>query len=139
MPGLNFTVESAEAVPFAAAPTIGFGLRVAAPDERREIQSIALQCQIMIEPSRRHYNAAERESVRDLFGDADRWSQTLRPLLWTHASVTVPSFCGATDYELTVPCTFDFNIGATKYFHAIEDGELPLCFQFSGTVFYTGG
>jgi len=23
-----------------------------------------------------------------------------------------------------------------KYFHGLRDGEVPLCFQFSGTVFY---
>jgi len=40
--------------------------------------------------------------------------------------------------ELHVPCTFDFNIAATKYFHGLTSGDLPLCFQFSGSVFYQG-
>ena len=35
-----------------------------------------------------------------------------------------------------MPCTFDFNVGATKYFHGLGDGEVPLCVMFSGTVFY---
>jgi hypothetical protein len=35
-----------------------------------------------------------------------------------------------------VPCTFDFNVAATKYFNALEDGEIPLMLQFSGTIFY---
>jgi hypothetical protein len=38
--------------------------------------------------------------------------------------------------KLPVPCSFDFNIAATKYFHGIEDGEAPLIFLFSGSVFY---
>ena len=38
--------------------------------------------------------------------------------------------------DLSVPCTFDFNIAATKYFDGLTDGEVPICFQFSGTVFY---
>ena len=38
--------------------------------------------------------------------------------------------------ELAVPCTFDFNVAATKYFAALEEGEVPLVFLFSGTVFY---
>ncbi len=40
MPGLTFGVEAAEAIPFAAAPTIAFRLRV---DERAAIQSVALR------------------------------------------------------------------------------------------------
>jgi hypothetical protein len=43
---------------------------------------------------------------------------------------------GSTQVELPVPCTFDFNIAATKYFYALEAGDVPLCFLFSGTVFY---
>jgi hypothetical protein len=101
-----------------------------------EVRSIALRCQIMIEPSRRPYREEEREGLRDLFGEPERWSQTLRPMLWTHATATVPGFSMTTRAALIVPCTFDFNIGASKYFHALQEGDLPLCFQFSGTIFY---
>ena len=38
--------------------------------------------------------------------------------------------------NLPVPCTFDLSLAATKYFDALEDGDLPLCFLFSGTVFF---
>jgi len=72
----------------------------------------------------------------DLFGEPDRWGQTLRSMLWTHASVVVPGFTGSVLADVPVPCTFDFNIAATKYFHGVTSGDLPLCFQFSGTVFY---
>ncbi len=137
MPGLNFSVESAEAVPFAAAPTIAFRLRVVNPVATQFIQSVALRSQILIEASRRHYQAEERGRLRDLFGEPERWSQTLRSFLWTHVSSTVPPFTGTVATEVSVPCTFDFNVGAAKYFHAIEEGEVPLCFQFSGTVFYS--
>ena len=37
--------------------------------------------------------------------------------------------------DLPVPCTFDFNVAATKYFNALEEGEVPLSLLFSGTVF----
>ena len=67
----------------------------------------------------------------------ERWGQTLRNLLWTHASVNVPPFEDATVVDLPVPCTFDFNVAATKYFHGLGDGEVPLCLMFSGTVFYS--
>ncbi len=58
-------------------------------------------------------------------------------MLWTHASVVVPPFTGRPSVDLPVPCSFDFNVAATKYFHALEDGEVPLCLLFSGTIFYT--
>jgi hypothetical protein len=136
MHALTFRVESADAIPFAAAPTIGFRLRVVNPNTTQAIQSIALRSQILIEASRRHYNGTERDSLRDLFGEPDRWSQTLRSLLWTHVAVTVPAFSGEMTTDLPVPCTFDFNVGSAKYFHAIQEEDVPLCFQFSGTIFY---
>jgi hypothetical protein len=74
----------------------------------------------------------------DLFGEAERWGQTLRNLLWTHANVIVPSFTGTTLVDLPVPCSFDFNVAATKYFDGLDDGGVPICVQFSGTVFYAG-
>jgi hypothetical protein len=73
----------------------------------------------------------------DLFGEPDRWSQTLRSLLWTHVNLVVPSFAGnTTTVDLPVPCTFDFNVASTKYFEGLEGGDIPLVFLFSGTVFY---
>jgi hypothetical protein len=38
--------------------------------------------------------------------------------------------------DLELPCTFDFNVATTKYFHALQSGEIPLCILYSGTVFY---
>jgi hypothetical protein len=39
---------------------------------------------------------------------------------------------------LRVPCSFDFNLAATKYFHGLSDGDIPLIFLFSGSCFYEG-
>lgn len=136
MPGLSFAVEGAEAVPFAAVPTIAFPLRITNAGEDHSIQSIALRCQILIEAQRRRYDDEERAQLRDLFGEADRWRQTLRPMLWTHTSLNVPGFQGSLLTSLPVPCTFDFNVAAAKYFHGVRQGEVPLTFQYSGTVFY---
>jgi hypothetical protein len=75
--------------------------------------------------------------MRDLFGDPERWSQTLRSMLWTHANLVVSGFAGqVTVVDLQIPCTFDFNIAATKYFEGLSDGDIPLHLMFSGTVFY---
>jgi hypothetical protein len=51
----------------------------------------------------------------------------------------VPEFRGETVVELRVPCTFDFNVAITKYFHALEQGEIPVLLLFSGIVFYAEG
>jgi hypothetical protein len=59
-------------------------------------------------------------------------------LLWTHAVLQVPAFSGSTVVEMAVPCTYDLEVVAAKYFYALEDGEVPLEFLFSGTVFYAG-
>src|ERR1700683_1894356 len=56
-------------------------------------------------------------------------------MLWTHVQATVPSFSASTSIEMQIPCTFDFNIAATKYFYGLEAGEVPLCLMFSGTIY----
>ena len=138
MPDLSFAVENAEVVRFAAAPLLAFRLRVTNADPFEAIHTVALRCQIQIEAARRRYASAEQERLRDLFGEPERWSQTLRPLLWTHASAVVPQFTGSITAVLPVACTFDFNVATTKYFDGLADGEVPLSLMFSGTVFYSG-
>jgi Family of unknown function (DUF6084) len=135
VPALRFDVEGAEAVRFAAAPTVAFALRI---ESDRRVRSLALSAQIRIQATRRSYDPGAQERLVELFGDPSRWGTTLRSLLWTHATLLVPPFEGATTVELPVSCTYDFEVAAAKYFHGLEDGEVPLEFLFSGTVFYAG-
>lgn len=136
MPDLSFQVEGAEAVPFAASPLLVFKLRITSADAEQSIQTVALRCQIQLEVTHRKYNTGEQERLVDLFGEPERWSRTLRAMLWTHASVIVTPFQASTLVDLPVPCTFDFNVAAAKYFAGLEGGEVPLNLMFSGTVFY---
>jgi len=141
MPDLSLQIEGAHAVEYAVSPLLGFDLRVTNAGPER-IHTVALRCQIQIEAARRRYYSTDQERLRDLFGEPQRWGQTLHTMLWTQTSTIVPGFTGATLVELPVPCTFDFNVAAVKYFQGLQDGDIPLCFQFSGTVFYepeTGG
>ena len=48
----------------------------------------------------------------------------------------VPGFNGSTEFELVVPCTYDLELAAAKYFHGLDSGTAPLRFHFNGTVFY---
>ena len=138
MPELSFKVEEAAAVPFAAAPTLAFKLRIVNGIAGESIHTVALRCQIQIDATRRRYTAEEQQGMLDLFGEPERWSRTLRSLLWTHVSVVVPAFVDDTLTDLLIPCTFDFNVAATKYFAGLIGGDIPLRLMFSGTVFYAG-
>lgn len=138
MPDLSITVETAEVVPFAAAPTLAFKLRVANADQDETIHTVVLRAQIQIEVTRRRYTALDQERLRDLFGEPERWGQTLRNLLWTNTSAVIPEFTDVTTVDLQVPCTFDFSVATTKYFNGLADGDIPVCLMFSGTVFYAG-
>jgi hypothetical protein len=140
MPDLTFAIDGAEVLAFAATPQLAFKLRVECRPADLTVQSIALRCQIQLEPTRRGYGRDEQERLGELFGSPDRWDHTVRTMLWTHTQTVVPRFAGSTLVDLPVPCTFDFNVATTKYFDGLNGGELPLNFQFSGTVFHqTGG
>jgi hypothetical protein len=138
MPDLQFSIEGADVVQFAAAPLLSFKVRIVNRASEEIVHTIAMRAQIQIEVTRRKYDPSEQARLQDLFGEPDRWGQTLRNMLWTHASVVVPRFTGSVQADIPVPCTFDFNVAATKYFHGVSSGDLPLCFQFSGNVFYQG-
>ena len=96
MPDLAFAVESVVANADAAAPLLMLGVRITCADPTVEVQSVALRCQVQIEATRRRYGPEEQARLVDLFGEPDRWSRTVRTLLWTHASAVVPSFTGST-------------------------------------------
>lgn len=136
MPDLNFEVIGVAVPPFAAVPTLTFKLRIDNSNEEERIQSVALQSQIRLAVTRRRYSPQEQERLLELFGEPERWGETLRSLLWTHASANVPRFTGSTVADLPVPCTYDFEVVSAKYFDALDDGAIPLNFLFSGTIFY---
>jgi hypothetical protein len=138
MPELYFSIEGAETVAHAAVPLIALKLRITNLPATEDIHALMLRCQVQIEPARRTYLPPEREKLLDLFGEPERWSRTVRPLLWMNTSVAVPAFTDELVVDLQLACTFDFNVAATKYFHALDSGEVPLCVMFSGTVFYKG-
>lgn len=140
MPNLKFEILSAEPMPFAVAPHLAFKLRIVdRAEERLTINSVALRCQIRVEPTKRTYGADEQERLFELFGEPRDWGRTVHSLLWTHVTLNVPTFAQETTIDLPVPCSYDFNAAATKYFGGLEQGEVPLCFLFSGTVFYQDG
>jgi len=132
-----FSVLDAEPVPHAAAPTLRFHLHVTDP-LGREIHAIALTAQIQIDPARRVYDEATMARLVELFGPPERWAATTQVFRWAGVSALVPPFTGATSFALDVPCTYDLELAASKYFHSLPDGEVPLSFLFNGRVLYSG-
>jgi hypothetical protein len=136
VPDLSFRVTGVDAPPHTATPALRFKLAVRNADPEEAIQAIMLHCQMRIEPTARQYSDVEKRKLLDLFGEPARWSKTLRSMLWTHSDVVVPPFRGEIEADLPAECTFDLTIASAKYFDALEGGEAPLMFLFSGTVFY---
>lgn len=138
MPELSFSCRHVTAGRHTVAPVLVFGLRATETSGAR-VHMLALRCQIMIEPQRRRYSDLEGERLEDLFGTPQRWGETLKPILLTHATAMVPGFTGSVEFDLPVACTYDQEVAASRYLAALADAEVPLLLLFSGTVFYHGG
>jgi hypothetical protein len=136
MTELVFDCVGAQAERYAVAPTLSLSLRVA-ETTGTAIDAIALRMQIRILPQQRRYSDAEAARLNELFGDTSRWADTVKPLQFTNLSIMVPGFTGAVEQQVPVPCTYDLEIASTKYFNALDSGEIPLLLLFSGTVFTT--
>jgi Family of unknown function (DUF6084) len=136
MPDLDFKVTGIEPATKGLVPLLNFQLEVTNTPPEQSIHAVILQAQIQIQSTQRRYEATEKEKLKDLFGTPERWGSTLRARLWTLANTSLRPFTGKTTTLLTVPCTYDLNVATTKYFHALESGDVPLLFLFSGTVFY---
>ncbi|MBS2961489.1 hypothetical protein KGA66_00425 [Actinocrinis puniceicyclus] len=136
MTEFSFDCTGIAAQQYSAAPALDILLRISETTGAR-IDAVALRCQVRIEPTRRRYGRDEAARLYDLFGDAARWPDTLKPLQVATLTAVVPGFRGATDTVLPLPCNYDLDVACAKYFHALDDGEIPLLLLFSGTVFRT--
>jgi Family of unknown function (DUF6084) len=137
MTEVTFAVLDVAPEPFAVTPVLIARVGVAAVGEE-PVHAIALRCQVRIDPVRRGYSDAEGEGLVDLFGPRERWATTQHTFLWQHATAMVPGFGGATQVDLPLECTYDFEVASSKYLHALRGGTVPLLFLFSGTVFMQG-
>jgi hypothetical protein len=137
MTDLRFEVLDITAEPYAAEPQLRVRLGLSEWTESR-IHAIALRCQVRIEPQRRRYDESDESGLRALFGDRDRWMDTLKPFLWMQSSAMVQGFTGITEVDLALPSTYDFEVTGSRYLHAVGEGTIPLALLFSGTVFTKG-
>ena len=135
IPSLAFSVTGAAHVEHAAVPTLRFTLRIVSS---APVRSLLLDAQIRIAARRRAYDEAAHDRLFELFGPVGDWGRTLRTLPWTRTTLVVPPFEQSTDVELPVACSYDLEVAASSYLDALSDGEVPLEFLFSGSVFYAG-
>jgi hypothetical protein len=136
-PDLELEILDVRAAERSAAPTLRFTAE-ANDASGREVYTISLTALIEIEPAKRGYDEASRERLTELFGDPERWSATTQSLRWAQVDVLAPNFTDRTRFEIDVPCTFDLEVAAAKYFYGLAGGEAPLRFHFTGSVFYCG-
>jgi hypothetical protein len=137
-PELAFSVRHGGVLEHSAVPTLRFVVGVDTVGAAAQVRSVSLNVEVRIAATRRRYQEGERDRLVELFGHPDDWGRNLKTLHWTALTAQVPSFTGSTEIELPVTCTYDLEVSASKYFNALEEGEVPLEFLFSGTVFYAG-
>lgn len=134
---LRFACTGSRPEPHAAGPALQLDLRVEDGTGRR-VHAVALRVQIRIDPRPRRYTAEETARLTDLFGEPNRWGDTLQPLQLATVPVLTPSFTNSTTVAVNVPLTYDLDIAAARYLHGLDAGEIPLTLLFSGTMFYAG-
>ena len=133
----SFTVIDVDPEPYAVTPVLTARIGVAVPGDQ-PVHAIALRCQVRIDPLRRGYSDDEAAGLTDLFGPRERWATSQHTFLWQHCAAMVPGFTASTEVALGLECTYDFEVTAAKYLHALRDGAVPLQFLFSGTIFSKG-
>ena len=134
MSELVFDCVEAKPDPYAAAPTMVFRIRIS-ETSGESVHAIALRCQI-----------PDRASAPPLYLErgviAERSVRGALPL-GRHPEALQLRFRRTDDpgwdaeIEL-VACTYDFEVTSAKYFHALEDGEIPVILLFSGSIFAKG-
>jgi hypothetical protein len=133
----SFAVTGARVERHAAVPTLKLALTIDVPDGRA-LAGMALSCQLRLEPQQRRHAPDEEARLTDLFGAPARWPTTMKSLPWVDTSLLVPAFDGHAEVELTVPCSYDLEVSAARYFHSLDGGEVPVRLLFRGTVFARG-
>lgn len=136
MTELVFDCVGASAERYAVTPTLSLALRIS-ETTGTAVDAIALRIQIRIQPHLRRYSDDEAARLVELFGERSRWADTVKPMQFMTIATMVPGFTGSVEQRLDMPCTYDMEIASTKYFNALDDGDIPLLLLFSGTVFTT--
>ncbi|GAA2250763.1 DUF6084 family protein [Actinomadura sp. NPDC048955] len=136
-PELGLDLLGIEPEAFAATPTLSLRIGLRRLDGG-PVQCVLLTTTVTIAAARRGYDDAERDRLAGVFGPPEMWDRSLRGLTWARVGATVPTFRGAAEATLSLPCGHDMQVAADRYLHALGGGDVPLDLVFNGTVFYPG-
>ncbi|EHR59851.1 DUF6084 family protein [Saccharomonospora cyanea] len=133
-PVLSWAITGVDTAPVDVVPTLRFRLRIACQDVR--VQSLTLAVSVRVAAALRDYTAGERRRLRGVFGTPEQWSSGIGDLVWARPVLHVAGFTGHTEVDVPVPCGQDVELASVSYLSALSDGDVPLRFQFSGTLFH---
>ncbi len=133
-PALRFSVGGVEALRGAAVPTLQLSVRADAGGAA--VRGLALNADVRIAAQRRRYGADESARLAELFGTPEQWARSIGSLPWVRTAVNVPAFENEADFDVLLPCSYDFEVAATKYLTALGDGVIPIDVVLTGSVFY---
>jgi hypothetical protein len=137
MTALSFEITGAKVDGYAASPSIL--LRVTVRERSgAKIDAILLRTQLRLEVARRRYLPEESALLTELFGEPARYGETLKPMLWTHVATLVSAFEHEAEFDVAIPCSYDFEVAANKYLASLQSGPIPVNALFSGTVLVDG-
>lgn len=133
---LSWHAGSATVSTSTASPQIALTLGVHTRPDATPVHGLSLHVLVHIESAARAYSPAEAERLRELFGSAAQWPQSVRDLLWTRVSTQLGGFVGEREFTLELPCAADLELVAHKYFFGLQEGQVPLRLSFSGTILH---
>ena len=90
--------------PEPARPAAGRG------DHRRRRARLALRARSGSSRSAAATTTPRSRRCSTCSATATRFAQTLKPFAWLHASTVAQGFTGATEVDLPLPCTYDFEV-----------------------------
>ena len=134
-PAPEFEILGVRARRRAAAPTLRFSVGQRRLRDR-EVYTIALTGADRDRAREAHATTTRPASDSSSSSASPSAGRRPRAASLDQVDVAGPGFTGAPEFELEVPCTYDLEVAATKYFGGLADGEAPLRFHFTGSVFY---
>lgn len=137
-PLVHFRATGARIWPAAARPALALGLEVTAAGGE-PVDSVLVRIQVRIAARERGYSRAAEARLADVFGEPERWGQTVGDLWWSQETLVIPAFTGRTTVDLPLYCSYDFEAASAKYLAALDEGDIPVRLLFSGSVFRRGG
>ena len=137
-PEPEFQVLGATGRRHAAVPALEFDVHVSEPGGR-QVHAIALSAQIMIEPARRGLRRRDaREARRAVRRHRSAGRRPRAASSGTRPTCSCRRSRGRRPSACAVPASFDMEVASAKYLYGLPDGEVPLAFNFNGTVHYRG-